>query len=54
MLQKTDVEYIITWIAFPLSILLLIMGRFAAKYENKWLMVSMLATIVSFVPRMIH
>ncbi|ORX34201.1 hypothetical protein BD324DRAFT_583956 [Kockovaella imperatae] len=38
VLQKTDVEYIITWIMFPLSILLLIMGRFAAKYENRYLM----------------
>lgn len=41
VLQKTDVEYIITWIAFPLLILLLVMGRFAAKYENKPSMVSL-------------
>ena len=40
VLQKTDVEYIITWVAFPALILLLVMGRFAAKYENYPSMVS--------------
>lgn len=40
MLQRTDVEYIITWVAFPLLILLLVLGRWAAKYENVYGMVS--------------
>jgi hypothetical protein len=39
VLQKTDVEYIITWIMFPLLLLLLVFGRFAAIYEKKWMMV---------------
>jgi hypothetical protein len=41
VLQKTDVEYVITWVALPLSLLLLVMGTFAARYENKWFMVSL-------------
>lgn len=41
MLQKTDAEYIITWVAFPLGILLLVLGRWAAKYENAYCMVSL-------------
>ena len=39
MLQKTDVEYIITWVAFPVLILLIVLGRWAAKYENIYAMV---------------
>lgn len=35
VLQSTDVEYVITWVAFPLSVIILIIGRFAAKYENR-------------------
>lgn len=39
VLQSTDIEYIITWIMFPVSILLLVIGRFAAKHENNPFMV---------------
>ena len=39
VLQKTDAEYVVTWVMFPVSVLVLIMGRFAAKYEFKWAMV---------------
>lgn len=39
VLQPTDIEYIITWIAFPLSLILLVIGRTAAKYENKPFMI---------------
>lgn len=45
VLQKTDSEYIITWIAFPVLILLLVVGRFAAKYENRIAMVSFITYI---------
>ncbi|WVQ85577.1 hypothetical protein IAT38_007743 [Cryptococcus sp. DSM 104549] len=38
VLNPTDVEYIITWIAFPLLIIFLVIGRFAAKYENRYFM----------------
>jgi hypothetical protein len=40
VLQKTDAEYIVTWIMFPMSIFVLVIGRFAAKYENRPFMVS--------------
>ena len=33
--QDDRTEYILTWVMFILSILVLVMGRFAAKYENK-------------------
>jgi len=46
VLQSTDVEYIITWVAFPLSIILLIIGRFAAKYENRPAMVGFLGRYI--------
>ncbi|CAD6585312.1 MAG: Polypeptide release factor (eRF1) in translation termination [Tremellales sp. Tagirdzhanova-0007] len=35
VLQTNDVEYIITCIAFPISVILIIIGRFAAKFENR-------------------
>ncbi|KAK4685532.1 hypothetical protein P7C73_g4616, partial [Tremellales sp. Uapishka_1] len=47
VLQKTDVEYIITWIALPLSLLLLVTGTYAAKYENKWFMTVFMAGLVA-------
>lgn len=39
VLNPTDAEYIITWVAFPLLIIFLVIGRFAAKYENVYFMV---------------
>jgi hypothetical protein len=44
VLQKTDVEYIITWVAFPVLILLIVLGRWAAKYENVYAMVCFCAS----------
>ncbi|KIR30533.1 hypothetical protein I307_03643 [Cryptococcus deuterogattii 99/473] len=38
VLNPTDAEYIITWVAFPLLIIFLVIGRFAAKYENVYFM----------------
>ncbi|ODO07446.1 hypothetical protein L198_01025 [Cryptococcus wingfieldii CBS 7118] len=38
VLNPSDVEYIITWIAFPLLIIFLVIGRYAAKYENVYFM----------------
>ncbi|OXC70921.1 hypothetical protein AYX13_00338 [Cryptococcus neoformans] len=38
VLNPTDAEYIITWVAFPLLIIFLVIGRFAAKYENMYFM----------------
>ncbi|TYJ55874.1 hypothetical protein B9479_003397 [Cryptococcus floricola] len=38
VLNPSDVEYIITWIAFPLLIIFLVIGRYAAKYENAYFM----------------
>jgi len=35
VLQPTDVEFVITWVMFPLLVLLLLAGRFAARYENR-------------------
>jgi hypothetical protein len=43
VLQKTDAEYIITWVALPVSLILLLEGTIAARYENKWLMVCLFA-----------
>lgn len=40
VLQKTDAEYVVTWVMFPMSIFVLVIGRFAAKYENRPFMVS--------------
>ncbi|KAL7423792.1 hypothetical protein Q5752_001376 [Cryptotrichosporon argae] len=38
VLNKTDPEYIITWIMLPLSLVFLIMGILAARYEKRYLM----------------
>ncbi|KAI0321674.1 hypothetical protein OF83DRAFT_1236941 [Amylostereum chailletii] len=43
VLQKNGWEYYVTIIALPLSILLLIEGHLAARYENKAMMVTFLA-----------
>ncbi|EIW72740.1 hypothetical protein TREMEDRAFT_16349, partial [Tremella mesenterica DSM 1558] len=46
VLQPTDAEYIVTWIMFPLSIMFLVVGRFAAKYENKYAMAAFMFGII--------
>jgi len=38
VLNEHNAEYYLTCLAFPLSILVLIDGHFAARYENKWAM----------------
>jgi len=38
VLNKTDAEFYLTCAALPLSILVLIEGHLAARYENKWMM----------------
>lgn len=38
VLQKDDWEYYVTLAALPLSVILLIEGHLAARYENKWMM----------------
>lgn len=40
VLQDTQVEYYITCAALPFSILLLIEGHLAARYEQRWMMVT--------------
>jgi len=53
VLSDNDMEYYLTILALPLSLLLLIEGHLAARYENKWLMGSFvlgcLAACVYFV-----
>jgi len=43
VLSKTDWEYYVTWAALPLSVVLLIEGHLAARYENKWMMVTFMS-----------
>ncbi|KAL1406175.1 hypothetical protein Q8F55_007862 [Vanrija albida] len=38
VLNKTDPEYILTWVMLPLSLVWLIMGVIAARWEISWLM----------------
>ncbi|TXT08679.1 hypothetical protein VHUM_02807 [Vanrija humicola] len=38
VLNKTDPEYILTWVMLPLSLLWLVMGVVAARWEISWLM----------------
>jgi hypothetical protein len=38
VLDKSDAEYYLTIGALPLGVLILVGGHFAARYENKWLM----------------
>jgi hypothetical protein len=54
ILQKSDVEYIFTWIMFPLLLLLLVFGRFAAIYEKKWMMVSPLSVLDIMLINSLH
>jgi len=54
ILQKSDVEYIFTWIMFPLLLLLLVFGRFAAIYEKKWMMVSPLSLLDIMLMNSLH
>ncbi|KZV77600.1 hypothetical protein PENSPDRAFT_660281 [Peniophora sp. CONT] len=42
VLDKTDWEYYVTIIALPLSVVLVVEGYLAARYENKWMMISFL------------
>lgn len=53
VLSEKDMEYYLTILALPLSLLLLVEGHLAARYENKWLMGSFilgcLAACVYFV-----
>ncbi|WWD18073.1 hypothetical protein CI109_102520 [Kwoniella shandongensis] len=42
VLNPEDTEYIVTWIAFPLLLIFLVIGRFAAKHENRYFMASFL------------
>ncbi|WVR05710.1 hypothetical protein IAU60_002734 [Kwoniella sp. DSM 27419] len=46
VLNPQDVEYIITWVAFPLLLVFLVIGRFAAKYENKYMMSAFMLGLV--------
>nr|ODN93263.1 hypothetical protein L203_00534 [Cryptococcus depauperatus CBS 7841] len=58
VLNPDDVEYIITWIAFPLLIVFLVIGRFAAQYENitcmATFMVGLCAGIAYFVFKLVR
>ncbi|OCF56566.1 hypothetical protein L486_05416 [Kwoniella mangroviensis CBS 10435] len=47
VLNPDDVEYIITWIAFPLLLVFLVIGRFAAKYENRYMMAAFMVGLVA-------
>ncbi|KAK8865748.1 hypothetical protein IAR55_000895 [Kwoniella newhampshirensis] len=42
VLNPDDVEYIVTWVAFPLLLIFLVIGRFAAKHENRYFMATFL------------
>ncbi|VDB99374.1 unnamed protein product [Peniophora sp. CBMAI 1063] len=42
VLNKQDWEYYVTIIALPLSVVLVVEGYLAARYENKWMMISFL------------
>ncbi|KAI6005099.1 hypothetical protein F5J12DRAFT_834710 [Pisolithus orientalis] len=43
VLEKSDWEYYVTLAALPLSIILLIEGHLAARYENKWMMATFMS-----------
>ena len=43
VLNKHDAEYYLTCAALPLSVLVLIEGHLAARYENKWMMSTFMA-----------
>ncbi|KIM66979.1 hypothetical protein SCLCIDRAFT_1144985 [Scleroderma citrinum Foug A] len=43
VLEKNDWEYYVTLAALPLSVVLLIEGHLAARYENKWMMATFMS-----------
>lgn len=43
VLNPNDAEYYLTCAAFPLSIIVLVEGHLAARYENKWMMLTFMA-----------
>ncbi|KAJ8084287.1 hypothetical protein PM082_003055 [Marasmius tenuissimus] len=47
VLNKGDWEYYVTCAALPLSLVLLVEGHLAARYENKWMMATFLSGCVS-------
>ncbi|GJJ09586.1 hypothetical protein Clacol_003809 [Clathrus columnatus] len=47
VLKRNDFEFGLTIAALPLSMLLLIQGHLAAKYESRWMMWSFLAGLVA-------
>ncbi|WVQ97087.1 hypothetical protein IAU59_004197 [Kwoniella sp. CBS 9459] len=47
VLNPNDVEYVITWIAFPVLLIFLVIGRFAAKYENRYLMAAFMVGLTA-------
>jgi hypothetical protein len=47
VLKRDDFEFGLTIAALPLSMLLLVEGHLAAKYENKWMMGSFLVGMVA-------
>jgi len=57
-LDKTSIEYPLTIAALPVSLLLLLEGHLAARYENKWLMASFgvgtLAACVYFAYKLVR
>ncbi|KAJ3480257.1 hypothetical protein NLI96_g8479 [Meripilus lineatus] len=46
VLNPNDAEYYLTCAAFPLSIIVLIEGHLAARYENKWMMLTFMGGCV--------
>jgi hypothetical protein len=46
VLQRNDWEYYVTCAALPLSIILLVEGHLAARYENKWMMATFMSGCV--------
>jgi heme/copper-type cytochrome/quinol oxidase subunit 2 len=58
VLQDTQVEYYITCAALPFSIVLLVEGHLAARYENKWMMATFMlgciGAMVYFVYKLVQ
>ncbi|KAF5368486.1 hypothetical protein D9758_002348 [Tetrapyrgos nigripes] len=47
VLKRDDWEYYVTVAALPLSLVLLVEGHLAARYENKWMMATFMSGCVS-------
>lgn len=47
VLSSNDWEFYVTCAALPLSIVLLVEGHLAARYENKWMMLTFMSGCVS-------